>query len=816
MPQKVIKFTGINRKINEFQDSGACEEMINIRPSFSGLEIVKPKKKKFNNADYDIYTHTFGDNIFYIAVLPEAEFKIYSIKEDGSVLSIDSFERESSEYNVCFIGNKILLSNGASLRVYSYANGSYTKEDAVRQNDYDIEYSVTSGYGYSQEVTLSSADPSKNEFKNLIMEHWSAAMGQNSKANEIFGPILVAMNFTLSDGTEFWTNRWTYINPFLYLPNGSNGKKMVYYEDGNTKRITFDSFAVTLKVKMTSYSDTDAKNLVEKINIYCTRPVFPYDIDSMYSGTGGTHDREIYANAVGVKQLGITDQLLYFQNSLLLSDVVTGGTSVPLDFRNQMGEKVLEVDNGPVKRTGKMVSLNNRAHVYDSYVTLQKQPVLCMSNCGGEFQSVTAYVYLECGSDNVIIQTTARIPNKLSATDYGTNVSCFYPDARAKRIYIATPTAGKFGIVYLEQSSRYNFAWGEVASYTKDTVNESALVETSNVIREVNSINVSAQYNPFVFPVNYSYSVGGKILDMATSYLPISSTQISQYPLTIFTSNGIFALEQGTEGVLYGGVTPLQPLVIDGKSVATPSGIFFVSSNNIYVLSGREAANVSYILNGKLESNLKDVSAYKKLYMTGDAMVDFTQLLSKTDFEKYITNAHLTFDQLHNELYISSNDENIKYSYVFNIDTKAYHKVSKKYFGSQNETRYVIEATGNNRSVVDLYTEEEYDNTPIFLQSRPMSLETFNTHIQRLILLADAKLTGNQNLCISVFASDNLHDWKCIISSQKHNTILRHIRTNRAAKSYRDYVIIISGTVDTDTDISDLIADYTAVSRRLG
>jgi hypothetical protein len=83
-------------------------------------------------------------------------------------------------------------------------------------------------------------------------------------------------------------------------------------------------------------------------------------------------------------------------------------------------------------------------------------------------------------------------------------------------------------------------------------------------------------------------------------------------------------------------------------------------------------------------------------------------------------------------------------------------------------------------------------------------------------MFVDAKLEEGQNLCLSVFGSDNLYDWKCIISSQKQNTVLRQITTNRAAKSYKDYVILINGTVSTDTDLSEIIADYTVVSRRLG
>jgi hypothetical protein len=105
---------------------------------------------------------------------------------------------------------------------------------------------------------------------------------------------------------------------------------------------------------------------------------------------------------------------------------------------------------------------------------------------------------------------------------------------------------------------------------------------------------------------------------------------------------------------------------------------------------------------------------------------------------------------------------------------------------------------------------------PILLQSRPMSLEAFYTHIQRLIMLVDADLQSERHLFLSVFASDNLNDWKCIISAQKTGVSLRHIRTNKAAKSYKDYIILITGRVSTDTDISDIIADYTIVNRRLG
>jgi hypothetical protein len=178
--------------------------------------------------------------------------------------------------------------------------------------------------------------------------------------------------------------------------------------------------------------------------------------------------------------------------------------------------------------------------------------------------------------------------------------------------------------------------------------------------------------------------------------------------------------------------------------------------------------------------------------------------------------ATLAYDPLQNELYINSGHPNYKYAYVLNLDTKMYHKVSRRYYVAQNGGRYAIEEIGSNElSVVSLHDEDK-TTQPILLQSRPLSLEEYYTHIQRLLMHVDVHLQGEQYLCLSVFASDNLYDWKCIMSSQKKETILRQIRTNKAPKSYRDYIILITGMVDTNTDLSDIIADYTVVNRRLG
>lgn len=812
MPQKVIRFKGINRKINEFQSSGECEELINVRPIASGMQIVKAKKEKFADVEYDVYNHTFGDKSIFIGVIPENNFRVLLIEDDGSEEEIDSFNGNGPDYSIAFIGNQVILSHGEEIKVYAYKNNEYVKVNACVPDNLDITYTVSSNHGYSGESLLNASDPDSYEFKEETMRQWSAAVGQNDAAGAIFGPVMVAFNFSMEDGTEFWTNKWIYINPFLYLPNGENGRNMVYYESGSSRTFVFRSYTINFNIAQIQKDASGADNLVKSVNVYATRPVFPYDIDKMSAAVSpSVHNREIYANVTGMEGSGITKELLYFQKSILVSKLEDNAASFTLDFRqSQAGEKILDVDAGPVKRSGKIASYNNRAHFYDSYATLVPQSVVCLSNENRTFYERNAYVYLDCNNEDVVIKTKAHVP--LATSSANAKLYCVYPDARAKKIMIDAFGDSYYCTINLQASKSYNYAWGESAIGSR--VDSSSIRITSNTIHEANAINVSAQYNPFVFPVENSYSLGGKILDLSTAYIPISSTQIGQYPLTVFTSNGIYAMEQGSGSVLYGNIIPLQPLVSEGRAAATPYGTFFVSSKSIYLLSGREVANTSYALEGELELGIRDNEAYRKLYCKNNSQLyNFEPLLSKVDFENFISSATLTYDQLQNELYISNAD--YPYSYVLNLGTKEYHKVARRYLNPQNGARYAIEVSGNTRNVVDLHTEEKGEQN-IFLQSRPMPLDAAFTHIHRLIMFADAKLEKDQNLCISVFASDNLYDWKCIISSQKHDTVLRQIRTNRAAKSYRDYVIIISGTVHTDTDLSDLIADYTVVARRLG
>lgn len=820
MPQKVVSFKGINRKINEFLADGECEELINLRPEAGGVCVVKPKDSIISGVWYtQVYEHSWGENENLIIVDDVGSVKW--IGKDNSVKQV-LCTFGSKDIDVSYAGNVLVIYRNETKEqyVFKFEDEAYETYNLTLKKITDAKISYGRSYFSSPANAVEAIDGSAASVNEAM--HKAASGFNNKYTNGLCGAAVVGCTYELEDGSEIWSTAFAVANAahaYLY-------SKPSY--DYSTKTVTVTG---TNDVKLELRFDGSSPKGIKKINVYSTRPVFPYEAVSV------TNAEDVKIDELSLDSMNLDSQIMYYQGS-----VSTNGISAVLSLRfgdTLAGDRLMDVTAGCVERKGRSVSYNNRFHYFDSEVehviqapTVSRAPSTYTSEVIKEW---IAYVKFDDKwklIDNIykIVDGTAldiiypmigieaiRFVNA-EQDDYG-NVSVGYNDLFEVSLKdsMAYNYSYAFGVLpkivpvgddWLDELAEDGQLWGKDKVYDKKILWK----------KETNSMSVSAQYNPFVFPVEYSYAFGGEIKDIVTSYIPISSTQIGQYPVTVFTTNGIYALEQGSGKTLYDSVTPIQPLEIDGRAVSTPYGTFFKSSKNVYLLSGRDVENVTYALNGSVEKGIRNSQPYKTLCLDSSAgLHDFNFAVSMVDFEKHIEEATLSYDKIHNELYINSGHNNYEYAYVLNIGTRQFHKVSRKYNVFQNGGRYAIEAFGaEERNIVDLLSESDAVQ-PMLMQSRPMALSALYSHIDRAVLFADADLTKEgQYLMLSVFASDNLYDWKCIISAQKKDTVLSHIRTNRAAKSYKYYVFVINGAVSTDTDMSGVIVDYTEVTRRLG
>lgn len=815
MPQKVIKFTGINRNTNKFNGSGECDELINLRPVPSGgHRVIRHKKVVEQAIGYDrLIEHAWGE--YYNQITTEGGVVYWHNSPNGDMVITDEFERY--DVSISFAGNVLMIycKEAKKQLVFKFEDGGYKESTVIIDpiKAIKVNYGRTSRLQDLHSVTVE--DNTEGAYNDAMIRAASGYYGEFPYG--LCGAAIIGCTYELDDGSEIWSTAFVVAN----TTRGGIGAPVI---DQDKKKLSVPGYS---KVSLSVTFEEITSSNVRKVNIYSTRPVYPYELHM-------NSLQEISSEEISLEDAGLQGMQMYYQGSVKPAE---GTVTIGLKFGTELSAgDLMDVDAGCIERVGQAISYNNRFHFYKSEVDHTVQfPTLSNEYVENESDATYWIAYAKLNDRWILI-------NKIYRFKEDEVQDIIYPMSGVKKLIFVKAdksTSGQIvsGItvpyeecfeVNLKDSTAYNYSYAfgvtptivRVADGWYDQIAEDGQIwdyaqangftEKVHWKSETNAINVSAPYNPFVFPVEYSYGFGGEIIDIVTSYLPVSAVQYGQYPITVFTTNGIYALEQGNGSVLYGNIVPLQPYVLDGMALSSPFGTFFVSGNNLYLLAGRDALCLSEVMNGRRELNLKDLDSYKALCF------NLYPMISKEEFETHLSGATLFFDTFQSELWICSNRVDVPYSYVFNMNTKMFYKSYFKYARQYGTSRYAIqEDTRYGVDLVDIYSEIDGDQD-ILLQSRPMPLEVFYTHIQRLLMFADAELTGNQKLCLSVFGSDNLQDWKCIISAQKYDVTLKQIRTNKAAKSYRDYIILISGTLDSGTDISDIIADYTVVQRRLG
>ena len=215
MPQKVVKFTGINRRVNEFQGTGACEELINLRPEVGGgLRVVKPKVVTKENVQYvKVYEHAWGDTYNQIGV--ERYGNVDWIKSDGSVVEIAN-HYTTGEVSISSAGNVLVIyyEETKEQYVYKFENDTYKSFNLLINNiiDSSIVYSFSSSSS-AELAPQNSATADSDTAGAYNAALYSAASEFNNKyPNGLCGAAVIGCTYELEDGSEVWSTNFIVAN----------------------------------------------------------------------------------------------------------------------------------------------------------------------------------------------------------------------------------------------------------------------------------------------------------------------------------------------------------------------------------------------------------------------------------------------------------------------------------------------------------------------------------------------------------------------------------------------------------------------------
>jgi hypothetical protein len=241
-----------------------------------------------------------------------------------------------------------------------------------------------------------------------------------------------------------------------------------------------------------------------------------------------------------------------------------------------------------------------------------------------------------------------------------------------------------------------------------------------NPERLYNEIFVSEVNNPFVFRAEGNITVGnGDILGISTLTQAISQGQFGQYPLIVFTTEGIWAASTSSTG-LFSAVHPMSREVCNNpKSITQTDGaVFFSSAKGLMVVVGNDVRNVSDQMAGKTNS-------FKILVNNAEE----EQLVNLGNFREFLASCFIAYDYRDSLLWIF----NASYDacYVYSIKSGTFGKYD---FGTGKNVTNVINyypdyLLQNSDGVLSLLARSDINNDGTTPQGGTFTLNTYNTRL---------------------------------------------------------------------------------------
>lgn len=202
-------------------------------------------------------------------------------------------------------------------------------------------------------------------------------------------------------------------------------------------------------------------------------------------------------------------------------------------------------------------------------------------------------------------------------------------------------------------------------------------VESVLSTTDSNRIQASSANNCFVYPYENSYRVGSEtstIIAANSAAVEMSDAKFGEFPLYVFTDEGVFAMQSGGNDALYSAIIPISyDKAIQPNTLAVNYNVLFVTKEGIMALSSQGVRQLSQELdnlNGNLPEWMKTTQllhlprfneivatdfADKKLYVYSAAQ----QVWSSRDVEpgRLLNNGEIVADN--NTIYnLLSEDDN--------------------------------------------------------------------------------------------------------------------------------------------------------------
>lgn len=243
----------------------------------------------------------------------------------------------------------------------------------------------------------------------------------------------------------------------------------------------------------------------------------------------------------------------------------------------------------------------------------------------------------------------------------------YYPDPNATEVVLQEYSTGKMFRIPLKRHPTLNGAYTFNKLPVENTFSSNLDTQptvTDDTYETLDSqVLTSVVNNPFVFEASGDNTVGtGSILGITANTEAVTQGQFGQYPLIVFTTDGIYALSVSSDG-LYSASHPISREVCNNPASVTPTDrlVFFTSDKGLMAVSGGTAVCVSE-------------------QMKGGASVRQAQGIAAT-FAEFVAEAMLAYDYRNSLLFMLRKDTRHAFVYDMKGHTFAHAVMEEKTLG---------------------------------------------------------------------------------------------------------------------------------------
>lgn len=498
------------------------------------------------------------------------------------------------------------------------------------------------------------------------------------------------------------------------------------------------------------------QEILDKVNFYKIVSVAAGDLDSLKAGIDLHRDNDVEQS----EDLLVKERLT---SDYMMSHKVVPGTMMNFNSRLLVNASKVELPDPYTQLNG--VFCNVKLAFTDNDFNHQRQRTyrykfFIRRNDGEEYSILAKTPDGSVDFNTNLISNGA--PSQLETKWYADPMAWIaYPDPNCYKVEIDLG-AGDIAVVDMSAHPGLSCAYAFIGldEYWKDYDffrSDSEIDLTEKKTYSVNSQVILSEFsNPFVFPAGNRYTLQSKVLGIALATTALSQGQFGQFPLYVFTEDGIWAMETAADGSFVTSKPLSRDVCINPDSITSiDSAVVFVTDKGVMLLQGSQVVNISPNMNGRhytieetakviLEKTIEDTIAKisktpvdqmaqviqnevsqsisqqetrASIERTAQSIIaeeeffkDLLPILSdSTHFMAFVKDATIAYDYSGKRLVFIKKDE--KYQYIYKIDTNTWHKTA---YGIDmvapinSYPKCMVQGVGENLIRLSLYVEDAY------------------------------------------------------------------------------------------------------------